>query len=107
MTIEITLLIAIAGVVFGAFGVYTGAASRKRNEKADIQKDTEKHTIIMQKLESISNSLIEIKVTRENDHTEQLNMRDRILTLENRMEVLEMKNIHTQKRRVTDENIQT
>jgi peptidoglycan hydrolase CwlO-like protein len=55
---EVSLL--IAGISL-AFALYSGISNLKRNSKADTQKDTAAMTMVLVKLENITQGITEIK----------------------------------------------
>ena len=90
MTIEISILLTGVSV---AVALYFGLATKRRNEKNDAKQDTEKavnetrqetenNTLVMMKLEMISDDLKEIK-------TENRNFREDISLLRERMAKVE------------------
>ncbi|MDR1159761.1 MAG: hypothetical protein LBK69_03950 [Syntrophomonadaceae bacterium] len=58
MSMEVSLL--IAGISL-AFALYSGISNLKRNSKADTQKDTAAMTMVLVKLENITQGITEIK----------------------------------------------
>lgn len=63
MEIEIALL--ISGITM-AFGIYSGMASIKRHYKADNRKESAQMTMVIVKLEGISEGISEIKTDLSN-----------------------------------------
>lgn len=90
MTIELSLL--LSGISI-AFSIYLGLASKSRNEKRDVKDDTEKEvketkqeteskTLMMVKLEMISNDLKEIKNENRNFREDISLLRERVAKVE-------------------------
>jgi len=83
MTIEVSLL--LSGVSI-AFAVFFGLVNKKRNEKKDIQNETEEktatNTMMMIKLESIADSLKEMKLESRQNREELQSLRERVATVE-------------------------
>lgn len=90
MTIEISILLTGISV---AGALYFGLASKRRNEKNDVKEDTEKvvdktkeetqnNTLVMMKLEMISDDLKEIKNENRNFREDISTLRERIAKVE-------------------------
>ena len=79
MTIEVALL--ISGVSL-AFGIYTGIAAIKRNQKTDAKQDASELTTVIVKLENIGNGITEIKAEMTNVKNDIKDDRERIIRLE-------------------------
>lgn len=79
MTIEIALV--ISGISL-AFGVYSGIANMKRNQRTDNQKDASEMTTVIVKLENISAGIAEIKSDFNGMKVEVKELRDRLIITE-------------------------
>lgn len=93
MTIEVALVISAISL---AFGLYSGIANMKRNQRFDNQKDASEMTTVIVKLENINNGIVEIKSELGGVKSEIKELRDRLITVEQsvksawkRIEVLE------------------
>ena len=98
MTIEVSLLISGISV---AFALYFGICNKKRNETNDTKLETEKeaqtNTMVMMKLESISDDIKEIKAENKNFREDISNLRERVAKVES-----SLKSYH---KRLDDESI--
>lgn len=90
MTIEISILLTGISV---ATALYFGLATKRRNEKIDAKQDTEKkvnetkqetenNTLVMMKLEMISDDLKEIKNENRNFREDISALRERVAKVE-------------------------
>lgn len=90
MTIEISILLTGISV---AGALYFGLATKHRNEKNDVKEDTEKavdktkeetqnNTLVMMKLEMISDDIKEIKNENRNFREDISTLRERIAKVE-------------------------
>lgn len=90
MTIEISILLTGISV---AGALYFGLATKHRNEKKDVKEDTEKavdktkeetqnNTLVMMKLEMISDDIKEIKNENRNFREDISTLRERIAKVE-------------------------
>lgn len=79
MTIEVALLISGVSLVFG---IYTGIATIKRNQKTDVKQDASELTTVIVKLENIGNGITEIKSEMSNVKNDIKEDRERIIRLE-------------------------
>lgn len=83
MTIEVALLLSAVSV---AFAIYSGLSSKKRNDKKDVQDETEEktanNTMMMIKLENIADDLKDIKRENRENREEMQSLRERVVVVE-------------------------
>jgi predicted nucleic acid-binding Zn-ribbon protein len=79
MTIEIALLIAMLSIGFTAYNSLSGSA---RAARKDTRTEATRSTEVMVKLETISNSLIELKTEVRSSREEIQELRERIIVAE-------------------------
>lgn len=83
VTIEIALLLSIISV---GFGVFSAVSSKTRNDRKDTEQQTEDkaatHTMLITKLENISDDLKEIKRDYRDTRLEVQSLRERVVAVE-------------------------
>jgi septal ring factor EnvC (AmiA/AmiB activator) len=79
MTIEVALLISIVSV---AFSIYFGLKGNKRSDTRDIEERVRQDTIINTKLDSISQTMQDIKADIASMHNEINSHNDRLIIVE-------------------------
>lgn len=83
MTIELSLLLTGISV---AFAVFFGLSNKSRNDRKDIQDDTEEktatHTLLMTKLENIADDVKDIKRDYRETNADVQNLRERVVAVE-------------------------
>ena len=83
MTIELSLL--LSGVSI-AFAIFFGIANKSRNDRKDIEQDTEErattNTLMMTNLENIADDIRDIKRDYKETRAEVQDLRDRVLLVE-------------------------
>ncbi len=83
MTIELSLLLSGISV---AFAIFFGISSKARNEKKDTEQETEDrastHTMLITKLENISDDLKDIKRDYRDTRMEVQSLRERVVAVE-------------------------
>lgn len=83
MTIELSLLLSGVSV---AFAIFFGISSKQRNDRKDTEQETEErataNTMLMTKLENISDDVKDIKRDYKETRQEVQGLRDRVLIVE-------------------------
>lgn len=83
VTIELSLL--LSGVSI-AFAIFFGISNKKRNDRKDIEQDTEErataNTLMMTKLENIADDIRDIKRDYKETRAEVQDLHDRVLLVE-------------------------
>jgi septal ring factor EnvC (AmiA/AmiB activator) len=79
MTVEVAVLISMVSV---AFSVYFGLKNNKRSDTKEIEERVRQDTIINTKLDSISQSIQEIKADIASMHSELNSHNDRLIVVE-------------------------
>lgn len=83
MTVELSLL--LSGISI-AFAIFFGISSKSRNDRKDIEQETENraetHTLLMTKLESIAEDVKDIKRDYRETNAEVQNLRERVVAVE-------------------------
>lgn len=79
MPVEIAVLVSIVSLFFG---IYTGMATIKREQKLETKKNTSEMTTVIVKLEHIGMGISEIKTELGDINTELKCMRDRLTIAE-------------------------
>ena len=79
MNVDLSLIISGLALIFG---VYSGIATIKRNQKADNQNDSSQMTTVIVKLENISTGITEIKTEFNGMKNEVKELRDRLIITE-------------------------
>lgn len=83
MTVELSLL--LSGISI-AFAIFFGISSKSRNDRKDIEQETENraetNTLLMTKLESIAEDVKDIKRDYRETNAEVQNLRERVVAVE-------------------------
>jgi septal ring factor EnvC (AmiA/AmiB activator) len=79
MTVEVAVLISMVSV---AFSIYFGLKNNKRSDTKEIEERVRQDTIINTKLDSISQSIQEIKADIASMHSELNSHNDRLIVVE-------------------------
>lgn len=96
MQIEVALLIS---AITMAFGIYSGIASIKRHNKTDNKKESEQMTMMMVKLEGISEGIREIKNELSHEKEEIKQITERLIVVEQ-----SVKSAHKRVNEINDKN---
>ncbi len=79
MQIEVAFLISALSVIFG---IYSGIISMKRRERADTKRESAELTMVIVKLEGISEGITEIKREMAKEKEDIKNLTERLIVAE-------------------------
>ena len=79
MQIEIAVLISVISVIFG---IYSGVHSMRRKERSDTKRESAELTMVIVKLEGISEGIIEIKREMAKEKEDIKNLTERLIVAE-------------------------